>query len=181
MEYTHSTRKYALTPSRKHVGKAIARRSRSALVVEALKDPVTRGYVVRRVGMMVRNELVLMCSDRVQSMLRSQSLKEFTWSAFMRELSTNAPVLLTLLKSCTHTRIPRQNRDAVIGVCCAILLKFRYSKMSLFHKIVSVILYAGSSGKQVIIMFRLIVLLLCCIQYIRSMRGYTKSACVCRM
>ena len=133
------------------MGKAVARRSRSALVAEALKDPVTKGYIVRRIGMMVKNELILMCSERVSSLLKRQSPKEFNWNTFMKELSTNAPALLTLLKSCTHTRIPRQNQTAVIGVCCAILLKFRYSKMSLFHKIVSLILYAGNCGKQVII------------------------------
>ena len=37
-------RRYPLTPSRKHFGKAVARSSKSAIAKEALKDPTTRGY-----------------------------------------------------------------------------------------------------------------------------------------
>ena len=49
----------------------------------------------------------------------------------------------------SHTRKPRTNRNAVIGMCSAILLKFRNSKMSMVQKMLSLILYAGNSGKQV--------------------------------
>ncbi len=134
------------------MGKAIARRSRNALVTNSLKDPITKRYIIRHVGMLIRKELTSMCSDRAQSVLKSHStttLKEFTWSTLMTELSSHAPILVSILKSCTETCTLRQNRNAVIGVCCAVLLKFRYSKMCLFQKIVSLILYAGNVAKQV--------------------------------
>ena len=78
------------------------------------------------------------------------TLKEFTWDKLFEELSFNAPILLSILRDCTQTRRPRTNRSAVIGMCFAILLKYRYLKMNLIQKIISMILYAGDSTKQVI-------------------------------
>ena len=49
----------------------------------------------------------------------------------------------------TWTRNSYINRDAIIGICTAMLLKYRYSKMSLVQRILSIILYAGHSGKEV--------------------------------
>lgn len=145
-------KKYLLTPSRKHVGRAVARRSKSAMVSEVLKDPLAKRYMVQRMGMLVRRELVSMCSDKVGSVLRSQSradLQAFTWDKLVSELATTAPTLLSLLQACTYTRRLRDNRNAVIGMCCAILLKLRFSKMCVVQKMVSLVLYAGNSGKQV--------------------------------
>ena len=92
-----------------------------------------------------------MCSDKVNSILTSQSesdMKTFRWKNLMSKLSENAPVFLSLLQSLLgqETHI---NRDAIIGICTAMLLKYRYSKMSLVQIILSIILYAGHSGKEV--------------------------------
>ena len=107
---------------------------------------------MRKVGAHIRQELILMCSDKVNSILASQSesdMKTFRWKNLMSELSENAPVFLSLLQSCTWTRNSYINRDAIIGICTAMLLKYRYSKMSLLQRILSIILYAGHSGKEV--------------------------------
>ena len=164
-------RKYTLTPSRKAMGKAVARRSKQSLIVQALKDPVTKVFIVKKIGILLKQELTQMCSDKAKSFLQYQSASvlEFEWDTLIAELSIHAPVLLSLLSSCTMTRKPRQNSSAVIGMCCTLLLKFRYffircnlnnsdfychyrySKMCLIQKAVSLILYASNCGKQVII------------------------------
>ncbi len=90
-----------------------------------------------------------MSSHKTKSILGSQDIadtKKFTWSKVLDELSLNAPILHSLLLSCTYRRRPRMNRDAIVGMCSAILLKFRYSRV---QRILSLILRAGSSGKQV--------------------------------
>ena len=146
-------RTFVMTPSRKRLGRAMARGSRKAVAVECLKEPTTRKHLLKRIGMLVRNELMSMCSERTSSILSSQSvtdLWEFTWEKLLHELNMNAPVLLTILQECTNTRRPRPNQNAVIGMCTVILLKHRFQKMSLVQKILSLILYAGHSGKQVI-------------------------------
>lgn len=101
---------------------------------------------------MVRNELISMCTESRSSILRSQSpaaLRGFTWNALLQELAVTAPILLSILQKCTHTRRPRPNQAAVIGMCFSILLKHRFSKMCLMQKILTLILYGGHSGKQV--------------------------------
>ena len=54
-------RAYALTPSCKHIVKAVARKSKQAVAMECMKDSVTRKHVLRRVGMVMRSELITMC------------------------------------------------------------------------------------------------------------------------
>ena len=68
----------------------------------------------------------------------------------LQELHVHAPNLLHLLNSITSTKTDRDNQKAIIGMCASILLKHHYSKMSLVQKIVSVILYAGHTSKQVV-------------------------------
>lgn len=141
-----------LTPTRKHIGKAVARGSRQAVAVQCLKEPATRKYLLKRIGVLVRNELISMCSDSTSSILRTQcvsELREFSWEKLLSELQAKAPVFLSILHQCTRTQRPRRNQHAVVGMCAAIILKHRFSKMSLVQRILSMILYAGHSGKQV--------------------------------
>ena len=144
--------RYVLTPSRKHLGKAVARGTRVSVAKECLKDPVTKKYIMKRIGMLVRNELIFMCSDTTNSILRQQfssAYKQFSWEKLLNELETNAPLFLSILQECTHTRRPRRNRNVVVCMCAALLLKFRFSKMCLVQKVLSLVLYGGNSGKLV--------------------------------
>ena len=74
-------------------------------------------------------------------------MKTFRWKNLMSELSERVPVFISLLQSCTWTRNSYINQDAIIGICTAMLLKYRY--LSLVQKNLSIILYAGHSGKEV--------------------------------
>lgn len=145
-------RTYALTPSRKYIGKAIARGRRQTVAIECLREKRTRVYLLKRIGVALRNELRVMCSESTNSILSNQSvseLKDFTWNKLLSELEKYAPTFLMILRESTHTRRPRHNRNAVIGMCAALILKLRFSKMCLVQKIMSLILYGGHSGKQV--------------------------------
>ena len=93
-----------------------------------------------------------MCSDKTNSVLRADptiELKVFKWDTLLAELSQNAPVFLSLLHAATHTRRNRENKSAVIGLCAAVLIKHRFQKMNVVQKLISLILYAGHSGKKV--------------------------------
>ena len=50
-------RKYILTPSRKKIVKAVARKSMQSMARECFKEPRSRAYLVKYIGMIVRNEL----------------------------------------------------------------------------------------------------------------------------
>ena len=105
-----------------------------------------------KVSRIAHAEVIAMCSDKYKSLLQDHSannLTSFSWDALLLELHASAPLLMSVLLGCTHTKKPRANRKSVIGMCVALLLKNRRDKMSLVQKLISLILYAGHSGKQV--------------------------------
>lgn len=145
-------RTFVLTPSRKHICKAVARQSKKTIAVESLKDPVVKKHILKKIGKEMAKEIRSVASDKAESVLRSQdadSLKTFHWDTLLQELSTFAPVLRMLLTAATKTRTPRSNTNGVIGMCAAILLNHQDPRMNLVQKINSLILYGGHCSKQV--------------------------------
>ena len=108
-----------------------------------------------RIGFLSRQELKVMCSERVDSILQRSPSPEhdaddqnpISWKILMTELSRHAPIMYNIMCACTQTQQERNNRDAVIGMCCSILLKFRYARMSAIQKVIAIVLYAGHSSK----------------------------------
>ena len=96
-----------------------------------------------------------MCSNKVKSVLRSDKVLskdlQFQWQMVVAELRIHAQTLLAILTESTCIPREKENRSTVIGFCVAILLKYRYSKMSVLQRIISVILYAGHTSKMVIL------------------------------
>lgn len=127
-------------------------RVKDTVAVQALEDPQTRHHTLKKIGKIVYAEMKAMCLDSTGSVLHNKATQEmatFEWATLISELDRHAPVFLQILKSCTSTKKSRENHDAVIGMCAAIVLKHRFAKMSLRQRILSMILYAGYSGKQV--------------------------------
>ena len=142
-----------MTPRRKHIGKAVARKSHQKIALECCSDPAIKKHILKRIGQEIRNELITMSSDKVESVMHRDSkieLERFSWEKILDEVSANAPVLLNMLTAITKTKTKRSNTQAIIiGMCIAILLKHRSRRMNLVQKIVSLILYNGSASKQV--------------------------------
>ena len=93
-----------------------------------------------------------MCSDNVNSILKSlntDELKLFTWDKVLSELKLHAPVLTNILLSCTKTKAVHKNQTGTVGFIASILFKYKYNRMNLVQKIISLILYAGHCAKQV--------------------------------
>ena len=142
-----------LTPKRRKLGKAVARRCNYKVADECFKMPMVRGYIITKIGKLVRLELKRLCSDKTASMLRKSSaemFRTFDWDVVTNEFLTNAPILMSVLRESTKTNKPRVNTKAVIAMCVGLLLKHRFTKMCLIQKMVSLILYDGHANKQVI-------------------------------
>ena len=132
--------------------KSITRGSKLSAALKCIEDKQIQKHIIRKIGQMLRNEIARMCSREVGSVLHQQgrdTLMKFSWNDVVTEATHHAPILLELLKSCTSTRRPRSNRHSVISMCIAMLCKVRCNDMSLAHKILSLVLYAGHSSKQV--------------------------------
>lgn len=152
IDYDRRPRTYMLTPHRKHMGRAVARKSYEVIATEALTNALTRKYVIRTLGKELAKEIKTMASDSTNSIMRSQNpehLQQFSWDLLLNELSQHAPLLSSLLISATRTKVARSNTKAVIGMCAAILMKQRNSRMNLVQRIISLILYASGTSKQV--------------------------------
>ena len=150
IDYPGGSRTYPITPSRKPGVKAYARKLRKSVALECVKDLSSRDHAIQHFYGIVNQELKYLCSDRVNSVLRSRDIENFTWERLLDELKSNAPTFWGFLKTCFHTRTPRQNSDAVMGFCSAIILKHRYNRMNVVQKILSLVLYSGHAGKQVV-------------------------------
>ena len=100
----------------------------------------------------VHNEVKALCSNDADSILQQSDpevLKSFKWNTLMSELLKYTPILKGLLES---TGIPCRNRpnfDAVVCLCIALLARNRNQRMNLVAKILSLIMYAGHSSKEV--------------------------------
>ncbi len=117
-----------------------------------MNDSQVKTHIIDYIGKDLSNEVKSLSSDKSISILKdsdTDALKEFTWDALLCELHQNAPVLATLLCKATETRTPRENRNAIVEMCASIILKHRNSKINLVQKIISLILYAGHSSKEV--------------------------------
>lgn len=138
------------------MGKVLARGSSVSIAVEATQNVKTRKHVVATLGRLVRKELQTLCSERVNSIQRTRSaksLKEFGWSGIIEEAREHAPTLVQLLTSLTRkndrsTELSKAQLGA-IGMMLSVMCKIRNPRMMLFQRVMSVILYAGHSAKQV--------------------------------
>lgn len=123
------------------------------LALSILKDKNSWPWIVKGVGKVLLFELKHLCSIKVNSVLRrkdNESIKRFPWEIIVNEVAKNCPTLTALLLSCTTTRKSTLiNQKFIVVVIVSILSKFRCSAMSLFQKMVSMILYAGHAGNKV--------------------------------
>ena len=73
---------------------------------------------------------------------------ELQGQSVIDEMKLHTPVLFGILNSCTLTKNQKSNRNATIGICTSILLKYRCHHMSLVQKIIMLLLYGSHCGKQ---------------------------------
>ena len=131
--YKSAPKQYNLyTPRRRYMGKSIARGCKKSLVDQCNEDPVTRGLMMKKLEIVLKREMNVMCEVKTGSILRSglwDHMKNFKWQSVIDEMKLHTPVLFGILNSCTLTKNQKSNRNATIGICTSILLKYRYKKL----------------------------------------------------
>lgn len=154
IKYPHSkrSRMYKLTPSRKGLGKSLARRKPVAIARKCWNHKVIRKHILTAVCRQIRKELAKMCSDSFVSCLRKSTFDSFEFISLINEMEVHASTLLTILKGCFMKKsMVQPSAIPCIGICAAIILKYRRPSMSLVQKLISIILYSGHSSKKVMI------------------------------
>ena len=108
-----------------------------------------------------------MCSMKKPSLLRStEQLASFSWASLGAEVQQTAPTLYAFLDHVLqlHTAPSREKRkktmkyrrvkkEGIMGLCTAILCRYRNHSMNLIQRLISIILYRGGASKQVQSMF----------------------------
>ena len=112
-----------------------------------------KNKVLKVVQNVVSTETNTICSDRHKSIVHDKSqdvLDNFSLEPLWSELSTTAPVLLSILKGWIRKADPEHTKP-IICTCAAILLKLLHNtKLCQFRPVISLLLHAGHASKQVI-------------------------------
>lgn len=151
---------YRLARSLKPLGKSLARKSHSELVKHCHEDKKMMEKILCLLVKKIQNEMSSMCSFQVNSILRKklpEDLTTFEWEKFTSELEEYSPSLLKILRGCILkqkrpekvSRQPKYNENAIVGICAAILLRYRNQRLNLIQRIVSILLYCGHAPKSV--------------------------------
>lgn len=150
--YHSKPRAVTLTPTRKLLAKRLARGSAVSIAVECVRNKKTQKHVITALAQNIRKELKQLCSRRIKSLQRardSSTLQGFNWDAIVDEAAEHAPNLVQILSECTKRKKSGKEQKSVIGVCLSLLCKNHNPQMTLFQRMISLILYAGHSAKKV--------------------------------
>ena len=95
----------------------------------------------------VKEEVKVICSDKTNSKLKSDDVTNFSWDSIWSELLMYMPRLAIFLKEI----LPDSSNDnrRVICLIISMILKYRYPKMSLVQKVISMYVFGNSVHKKV--------------------------------
>ena len=101
----------------------------------------------------VKEEAKVICSDKTNSVLKSDNVTDFSWDQVWSELLVYMPRLATFLKELLPNSSSGNRR--VICMIMSMILKVRYPKMCLVQKVISMYLFGNSVHKKVFCLFML--------------------------
>jgi hypothetical protein len=130
------------------MGKALGRRSHQSFAKHALSNETVRCFIISGLKKYVRDEMKQLCSDSFLLYKGKDKLCNFTWNALDAVIKSKAPILYSVLKSSisAHSNLDDQ---VIVGIRASILAKACRPSACLIQHIISTILYAGHSSKQV--------------------------------
>lgn len=130
-----------------------------SVAFQVIRHNRLRDRVLTVLGRSMQKEMKRMCGLITPSILRSrdpQNVQSFKWQMLIEELKEKAPILFQVLASCAYKKPPKEGKktyqvkdEVVVGICAAILLRHKSSKMNLVQRINSMILFSNHAGKMV--------------------------------
>ena len=141
------------TPARRKICRPLIRRNYRSFAVTAFKNHSSKKAILKLLGQNLCKEVSSLCSTKSKSALAQPPKKISNISGvvngLMADMECRAPILLSLLKWASKTQRPRGNTKLVLSMITSMLCKHRKSSVCQLQRIVSLILYAGHSSKQV--------------------------------
>ena len=143
-------RYFHLTRSLKRIGKFVGRGSRRSIAEAVCKNESLRSQVVLAMSRIIRKEILDICSQKHDSILRLKSrpaLERFTWERVWSEFQSHAPMLLTMLSGAIASSAIPFRPPLCVAAC--ILVKLSNPRVNLVQSILSLILKTGQATKLV--------------------------------
>ena len=130
------------------------RYKKSPYTARTILHPKTtlRNATLAQVNRLVKREVHLICSrkhgDSVLRLSDMNAVKKFSWGTILRELRLESPTLYSFLRAVLFKHKHRVHHRSV-GMCASLLLKSRNKHLGLVQGVISLLMYAGHSSKQV--------------------------------
>ena len=144
---------FHLTASLKKIGKYVGRGKKRSIANAVVENTSLRREVVSALCTQSRKEIIKLCSDRHDSILRlttKPALEQFTWERVWEELASNAPILLSILTGLLpRSKIQSKSCQAALCVCASVILKLQNHKVNLVQSVIGLVLKADHATKQV--------------------------------
>lgn len=140
------SKKTTITPRRKKAVTSLSTGRYKSAANSIFALPKTHGYVLSAVTKQISEQMKSISSLNYNSVLRSdhQNVKHFSWVAIWDEFQQKLPTLILFLR-----KLFPKSEDKHLSFLICILLKHRCKQMSLFQRVISVLLYAHGTSKQV--------------------------------
>jgi len=92
-----------ITGPMKKLARLVGRGNLTSIAGFVIKSPALKSKVLNGIQKIVGNEIKIICSDKEKSIFHDKShhLENFSWEPLWSELSSKAPVLLSIMKGCT--------------------------------------------------------------------------------
>ena len=140
---------FQVTPTRRRICRPIVRKNYQSFSNQCAQN-ATRKAIIKTVSCIISREIAAICSDKHHSVVHSKSievLSSFDCKEIIDELYSHAPTLLSLLRACLKTRVPRSNADLILAVISGIILKHRQPSCSLIqHDLLDSVCWAFSKA-----------------------------------
>lgn len=151
--YPKKSKSYFLTPSRKVIGKSLARRQGFSFAKATWQSERYRQEILRHIQRQIAMEAKRLCSSTDTCSLRGKTadfLTTIDWEELYKELSSKAPVLMSALGAVLRRHsINQPGQKVAVCTSVAVLLFHRNRSVSLIQRATAMILYAGHSSKNV--------------------------------
>jgi len=155
VHYKSRIRSFRLTPNRRRLCRPLIRSSFDSFAIHAIKrNSRTRATILKVIGEIVHTEVVKLCSDDFNSIMKQKDVTcyqnmEKIMEKIHEETKINAPTLYSLIQACLKTKGPRVNTKELIAVVVSIFCKHHRPEVCLLQRIFSLVLYVGHASKQV--------------------------------
>ena len=124
------------------------RNSYSALSSSVATSSRTSDYITNEVCKIVRMEAKNICSTKQESIFRSadEAIGDFNFEKVWSELRQKMPTLIKIILAVLPVK---EVNKPLICLIIGMILKQRFSKMSLIQRVLSVFLYGQGASKKV--------------------------------